>query len=193
VKNVTDYLLLIFYNCHDGGKVKSPSYHVPNVVGIVKVKQRASMIRFMSLLILAGVLATMIQPFDVRQPIDVQLVGQNIAEVDTRLSQARTASLQKNTAQPAIRRVDNDLADRLNLVKINPLANRVIADAIIKANSPIAHAYPVDEAVYNQPGEIEQPLQAFNEQDMALTLAGLSTEQNQIIIDGIVAANLNKP
>ncbi len=147
------------------------------------------MMRFISLAIFAGVLWTMILPFDAPGPVNPAPAAPKA--VTTEYKQIAP------TQQPKIKQRTSSLGDEmkasLKSAKINTSASQLIIDAIIEANAPMARTFPVDESLYDQQGEMEQPLADLNEQDMAqeLALAGLNAEQNQIIIEGIAQANLN--
>jgi hypothetical protein len=151
------------------------------------------MVRFISLLIIAGVLVARIQQYDGKEPVHFALPKEKIVKADYKQKRDQI----KPEKQPEIARqtgkLRNELVNRLRSAKVNKSASQLIVDAIIEVNDPVASSFPVDESVYDQQGEMEQPLEALNELDMEqkLELAGLNAEQNQVIIDGIAEANFD--
>jgi hypothetical protein len=154
------------------------------------------MVRFVSLLVLSGVLITMIQSFTTKGSVNLTPPKEKRLIVDQKKqqrSQITSTSGQPSDIKPQTSNLSDELAGSLKLAKVDKASSHLIVDAIVEANNPMARSFPVDENIYDQQEEMEQPLEALDESDMMheLELAGLNAEQNQIIVDGIAEANLD--
>jgi hypothetical protein len=151
------------------------------------------MIRFISLLMLAGLLVAMIQSFNTTEPINLITRKEKDMTTDHKRQRAQITSVQQTEMKQQTGGLRDEMMGSLKHANVDKTASQLIVDAIIEANDPIARSFPVDENVYNQEGEIEQPLEALNESNMRheLESAGLNAEQNQIIVDGIAEANFD--
>ena len=79
----------------------------------------------------------------------------------------------------------------LKSAKVSTPSTDLVVDAILEANDPIMRSFPVDENLYGQQEELAQPLEALDDYEIQdqLRTAGLSEEENQVIVDAIAEAN----
>ncbi len=147
------------------------------------------MVRFISLLIFVNVLMAMIQPFDSRKLVDLETLEEQTIATDDKSQVTLITAVQKTLPKQRAGGLHEDQKDRFKLTKVNQTGSRVIVDA----KGTMARSFPEDEVAYDQPEGIEQSLQASTNQKIMyqLELARLRNEQNQIVIDNIVKANLD--
>ncbi len=153
------------------------------------------MIRFISLWTLVGLLLAITQFLNTTEPVDRTVRKEKDMTVDHKGQPAQVMSVQKPEMKQQAGGLRDEMMGSLNHANVDKKASQLIVDAIIETNDPIARSFPVDEMIYDQEGEIEQPLEALNESSMRreLELAGFGAEQNQVIVDGIAEANFDSP
>lgn len=152
------------------------------------------MLRFIGILIFAGVLITMIQPFSTQEKLNLT-AGKNSLSADSHWQpQTQISSIYKPQSEQQATLLRNELISSFKQAQINESTHRIMIETRVEMDEPTMRPVSIDETTYDQSEKTESEQQSNNEQDMMqeLETASLSTEQNQLIINKIVEANLDQ-
>jgi hypothetical protein len=96
------------------------------------------MIRYIGVLIFAGVMIAMIQPFDSLKPVDLDTFGNDTVVAEDNKSQVKSKPVHQQSAKKQRDgKVDAELMERLKAIKAHKLARQLFANTVIGTNFPV--------------------------------------------------------